>query len=76
MEFRFDTPETFDALIIFIAEVEYREGVLNFELGTDVRSKVSTTPINRPEKMQICNLYLNHLFLEGLFLNKLVLFTM
>ena len=30
-------------------------------------------PITKPEKMQICNLCLNHLFLEGSFLNQSVL---
>ena len=38
-------------------------GVLNFELGTDVRPEVSNTPITKPEKTQICYLYQNHSFL-------------
>ena len=40
-------------------------GVLNFELGMDVRPEDSTTTITKPEKTQICNLCLNHLFFEG-----------
>ena len=52
-----------------------RGGVLNFELGTDVRPGVSTTNhITKPEKMQICNLYLNHLFLEGPFFKQISTF--
>ena len=31
-------------------------------------------PIPKPEKMQICNLCLNHLFLQGPFLNQSALF--
>ena len=47
-------------------------GGLKFELGTDVRPEVSTPgfkhhPITKPEKTKICNLCLNHLFLEGPF---------
>ena len=40
------------------------DGVLNFELGTDVRPEVSTRG-PKPEKTQICDPCLNHLFHEG-----------
>ena len=44
-------------------------GVLNFELGTEARPRsFDHHPITKPEKTQISNLYLNHLFLEGPFL--------
>ena len=42
-----------------------RKGVLKFELGTDVWPEVLTTTLSKPEKMQICNPCVNHLFLEG-----------
>ena len=41
-------------------------GVLKFELGTDVQARsFDHHPITKPEKTQICDLCLNHLFREG-----------